>query len=87
MTLKLRGIVSHGSRGERFFTILVERGELAEHRRRRLMYRWGISMRELQILESLADKRQSGEIASELQVTAGTLKSYLRRLTDKLDPF
>ena len=85
ITLKLRGILTHGSQGERYFTVIVERGELAEHRRRRLMFRWGISARELEMLEAVADRKPNHEIASEMRVTSGTFKSYLRRLEDKLD--
>jgi transposase/DNA-binding CsgD family transcriptional regulator len=85
MTLKLRGIVSHGPGGGQFFTVLVERGELVDHHRRRLMFRWGISARDLLMLESLADKKPNDQIASDMHVTKGTFKSYLKRLSDKLD--
>jgi DNA-binding CsgD family transcriptional regulator len=85
ITLKLRGMVTHGSQGERYFAVIVERGELGEHRRRRLMFRWGLSVRELEMLEALADRSPNSEIASKMRVTTGTLKAYLRRLVDKLD--
>jgi DNA-binding CsgD family transcriptional regulator len=85
ITLKLRGILTHGSQGERYFTVMVERGELVEHRRRRLMFRWGVSGREFEMLEALADRKPNHEIASKMRVTTGTFKSYLRRLADKLD--
>lgn len=85
ITLKLRGIVTHGSQGERYFTVMVERGELVEHRRRRLMFRWGVNGREFEMLEALADRKPNYEIASKMQVTSGTFKSYLHRLADKLD--
>ena len=37
------------------------------------------------MLEALADRKPNHEIASKMQVTTGTFKSYLRRLADKLD--
>jgi DNA-binding CsgD family transcriptional regulator len=63
----------------------VEQGELKEHRRRRIMYRWGLSPREFEIITALADSAGTTEMAHRMHLSPGTVKAYLQRLADKLN--
>jgi DNA-binding CsgD family transcriptional regulator len=85
VVLRLRGILTPGTEGRDYFTVIVEPGELQEQRRRRLRYRWNLSPREAELLTALGDGRQRREIASRMGVAGDTLKSYARHLVDKLD--
>jgi DNA-binding CsgD family transcriptional regulator len=85
IVLRLRGIVAYGDDGGRYFTVIVEQGELKEHRQRRLMYRWGLSPREFEIVAALAEHARTSEMAYRMHLSTGTLKAYLQRLADKLN--
>jgi DNA-binding CsgD family transcriptional regulator len=84
IVLRLRGVLAQGE-GSNYLTVIVEQGELAEHRLGRLRYRWGLSPRETDILVAMSDGKKPAEIAAAMNLQRDTLKSYLRRLTDKLD--
>ncbi|HJU11429.1 MAG TPA: helix-turn-helix domain-containing protein [Candidatus Binataceae bacterium] len=85
IVLRLRGVVAYGADGRRYFTVLVEQGELGEHRRQRIMYRWGLSPREFEIISALADNAGMTEMAHRMHLSPGTVKAYLQRLVDKLN--
>jgi DNA-binding CsgD family transcriptional regulator len=83
-TVKLRGFKARGTDDGQFFTVLVERGELAQHRRARLAARFGLNPTELRILDSLREERPLRDVSRRLEIARGTLKSYGRRLADKV---
>jgi DNA-binding CsgD family transcriptional regulator len=85
IALRLRGVLTPGVDTKDYFTVIVEAGEMEEHRQRRLMYRRGVSRRESEILTALADGKLPREMAAQMGLQSDTVKSYLRRLTDKLD--
>jgi DNA-binding CsgD family transcriptional regulator len=64
--------------------VLIERGEFRDQRQRRLMYRWGLNNTELAIVEALRRDLMMREAAAAIGVSGGTLKTYVRRLSDKL---
>jgi DNA-binding CsgD family transcriptional regulator len=82
--IKLRGLKTYGTDKREFFTVLVERGELAQHRRARLTARFGLNPTELRILDSLGEEQPLRHVTTRLEIARGTLKSYGRRLADKL---
>lgn len=49
----------------------------------RMAFAAGLSPRELQVLQGLADGKNSGEIAAELYVAQSTVKTFLKRLYEK----
>jgi DNA-binding CsgD family transcriptional regulator len=82
-SIRLRGFRTYGTDNTKLLTLLVEPGELAHYRRMRLTMRFGFNPTELKILDSLRQEALKN-LAEELQITRGTLKSYTQRLTDKL---
>jgi DNA-binding CsgD family transcriptional regulator len=85
VVLRLRGVLTPGAEGKNYFTVIVEQGELEDHRRSRLRYRWGLSAREFEILALLGNGRMFTEMAQLMNLQRDTLKSYMRRLVDKFD--
>ena len=83
--LRLRGVLADGADGGKYFTVLVEQGELNDQRRRRIMHRWGLSPREFEIITALADNAGTTEMARRMHLSPGTVKGYLQRLADKLN--
>ncbi len=85
IALRLRGFALDQSANAKYFVVFVERGELASHRRQRLMLHWGLSRRECEILYLLVNTAQRGsELAASVGISPGTLKTHLRRLAEKL---
>jgi DNA-binding CsgD family transcriptional regulator len=76
----LRGTVAVGARGREFVTVLVERGETKELRRRRMMLRWGLSEREAEVLGFTAQGKTNPEIAIILGISPLTVKKHLERV-------
>jgi DNA-binding CsgD family transcriptional regulator len=83
-TIKLRGFRMAGIDEKRFFTVLVERGELAQQVRARAVARFGLNPTEIRILDALREDQPLKYVAKRLAIARGTLKSYRRRLSDKL---
>jgi DNA-binding CsgD family transcriptional regulator len=84
ITLSMRGLLTDGSFGRGNFVVLIEQGELRRHRRQRIMYRYGLSAREAELLELLGSGLQAGDIAERMGIEKGTIKTYSSRLADKL---
>ena len=85
ITLCLRGFVTERNRGKECVVVLVEQGELEQHRRQRIMYRYGLSPREAELLTLLGSGLSSRDIAARMGVGKGTIKTYANRIADKLD--
>lgn len=85
IALRLHGFAAQDDATNRYYTILVEAGELAEQRRRRLMLRYGLSPREVDVLRVLGQGLRGGEAAMALAVEQGTFYKYVRQLSEKLE--
>ena len=85
VALKLRGYLTFGDPDQHCFTVIVEEGETAELRHKRIMYRYGVSRREVELLGLVAARERAAEIAARMSVTTETARTYLKRLTDKLE--
>jgi len=83
IALRLRRLVLDGDPTVRHLLVLVERGELENYGKRRLMLRWGLSPREYEILRSLARGRRGRELSTDTAIAQGTLKTHLGRLVEK----
>ena len=84
IALKLRGFLTAAER-ERYFTIIVEEGETEELYRKRLMYRFGLSAHEFVVLRMIAEKLRPKEISAAMNVSRDTVKTYFRRIIEKLN--
>jgi DNA-binding CsgD family transcriptional regulator len=82
--LKLRGVRMIASDGREYTTVLVERGETAEARRRRISARWGLSQREAQILSFIGDGKTGPEIGLILAISHDTVRKHTGKILDKL---
>ena len=78
--LKLRGTLTVGSDGREYITVLVERGETREIHRSRLILRGGLSEREAQVLEYVAQGKTNHEIAIILSLSPLTVKKHLEHI-------
>ena len=85
ITLKLRGSLARSNEGREIVSVLVERGETPAHRRMRMMARWGLGDREYQIISALGTNEPRREIAGRLGIRSDTLKTYGKRIADKLE--
>jgi transposase/DNA-binding CsgD family transcriptional regulator len=85
ITLKLRGSLARSNEGREIVSVLVERGETPSHRRMRMMARWGLGDREYQIISALGTNEPRREIAGRLGIRSDTLKTYGKRIADKLE--
>ena|SRR5579872_7330365 len=73
-----------GTEGAEYFTVLVERGESAEHRRLRTMVRWGLTDREAEVLSLVGDGKTGPEIAILLAISHDTVRKHTSRIFEKL---
>jgi DNA-binding CsgD family transcriptional regulator len=78
--LKLRGTLTVGTDGREYITVLVERGETREMGRRRLMLRSGLSDREAQVLDYVAQGKTNAEIAIILGLSPLTVKKHIEHI-------
>jgi DNA-binding CsgD family transcriptional regulator len=84
--LRLRGVRMAGRSDEReYVTVLVERGETVESRRRRFIARWGLSHREAGILTLIAESKTGPEIAILLRISHDTVRKHTSRIFEKLN--
>ncbi len=67
-----------------YTTVLIERGETAESRRRRLMARWGVSQREAGVLSLIAEGKTGPEISILLSISHDTARKHTSRIFEKL---
>ncbi len=84
IALRLRGFITDSSLGQKYFTVLIEQGELEEHRRQRVMFRYGLSLREAELLRLLGSGLATSDIAERMAISTGTVKTNSGRLADKL---
>jgi DNA-binding CsgD family transcriptional regulator len=84
LALKLRGVQVNLERGDSQMVILIEAGELAEHRRQRLMYRHGLTPRLMELMDLIATGLPRASIAQRMRLSRFTLRDYVRRLGDRL---
>ena len=49
------------------------------------MYRWGLSAREFELIATLAENTGLTEMAYQMHLSPGTVKTYLQHLADKLN--
>jgi DNA-binding CsgD family transcriptional regulator len=84
IVLKLRGIQMLGTEGAEYFTVLVERGETAEHRYRRITARWGLSEREAEVLALIGQGKTGPEISILLNISHDTARKHLAHIFEKL---
>jgi DNA-binding CsgD family transcriptional regulator len=83
MVLKLRGFLTDGEPDRRYFTVIAEKGETEHHRLQRLMYRYGLSRREAELLLRLGSAPPtSHEMAAAMGVSDETVKTYFKRIAE-----
>jgi DNA-binding CsgD family transcriptional regulator len=85
IVLRLRGIQVTGGDGREFITILIERSETVQARRQRFISRWGLSQREAEILELIAQNKTGPETAILLGVGHDTVRKHTSRVFEKLN--
>jgi len=82
--LQLRGVQMIGADGREYTTVLVERGETADSRRRRLAARWGLSQREAEGLNLIVESKTGPEISIVLGISHETARKHTRSIFAKL---
>ena len=84
VVLKLRGVQMLSSEGPEYSTVLIERGETFESRRRRLLIKWALSEREAEVLSLIAAAKTGPEIAILLRISHDTVRKHTSRILGKL---
>ena len=84
IALKLRGLRMTSLDGREYTTILVERGETAAARQRRLQFRWGLSDREAEVLALVGNGKTGPEISILLEISHDTARKHLAPIFEKL---
>jgi DNA-binding CsgD family transcriptional regulator len=84
IVLKLRGVLMFGSEGPKYVTVLIERGETFESRRRRMLIKWGLSEREAEVLSLIAEAKTGPEISILLRISHDTVRKHTSRILEKL---
>ncbi len=84
IVLKLRGVQMFGSEGAKYTTVLIERGETSESRRRRLLIKWGLSRREAEVLSLIAEGKTGPEISILLRIGHDTVRKHTSHIFEKL---
>jgi DNA-binding CsgD family transcriptional regulator len=79
-----RGFAQEGDAGALYYNVMVEVGELAEHRRKRVSIRYGLSPRETDLVRILGENYRGTEAALEAGIAPATLHKYVREMTEKL---
>jgi DNA-binding CsgD family transcriptional regulator len=82
--LKLRGLRMIAADGREYTTVLVERGETIEARRRRMIARWGLSRREAEVLGYITESKTGPEIAILLGLSHDTVRKHTSGILGKL---
>lgn len=78
--LKLRGALLQTVDGGEFVNAVVERGERGKCRRERVRDRWGLTGREGEVLDLVADGKTNPEIGIILGVSRLTVKKHLESI-------
>jgi DNA-binding CsgD family transcriptional regulator len=84
IVLKLRGLRMIAADGREYTTVLVERGETIEARRRRMIARWGLSRREAEVLGYITESKTGPEIAILLGLSHDTVRKHTSGILAKL---
>jgi DNA-binding CsgD family transcriptional regulator len=84
IALRLRGILLVGADGREYINVLVERGETAESRHRRLRFRWGLSERESEVLWLIVEGKTGPEISILLRINHDTVRKHTSRILEKV---
>jgi DNA-binding CsgD family transcriptional regulator len=84
IVLRLRGVQMVGADGREYVTVLIERGETHESRRRRLIVTWGLTEREFDVLSLLAQGNTGPEISITLGITHDTTRKHASSIFEKL---
>lgn len=84
IALRLHGFTGQGEEGNDCYSVLVETGQIAADRRRRLRLRFGLSPRELDVLRVAGEGRRGAEAAAILGIEPGTFHKYVRQVSEKL---
>jgi DNA-binding CsgD family transcriptional regulator len=72
------------SEGPGYVTVLIERGETFESRRRRLLIKWGLSEREAEVLSLIAEAKTGPEISILLRISHDTVRKHTSHILEKL---
>ncbi|MBV8054383.1 MAG: helix-turn-helix transcriptional regulator [Deltaproteobacteria bacterium] len=83
--LRLQGYVTAGASADSMFVVLVEQIEPEEFFHRRIMYRYGVSPREAEVLGFVRNNVPTSRIAAELGISLVTVKTYIRQIISKLE--
>jgi len=84
IVLKLRGVQMFGWEGPEYTTVLIERGETSESRRKRVLVKWGLSGREAEVLSLIAEGKTGPEISILLRIQHDTARKHTSRIFEKL---
>ncbi len=85
IVLKLRGVQMMAADGREYTAVLVERGESAAVRRRRMSARWGLSEREAEVLSFIGEGKTGPEIALLLAISHDTVRKHTSKILEKLE--
>jgi DNA-binding CsgD family transcriptional regulator len=84
IAIRVRGAMMPAADGRDYIAVLVERGETADIRRRRMMARWGLSDREAEVLGYIAQGKTGPEIAILLAISHDTVRRHTGNVFQKL---
>jgi DNA-binding CsgD family transcriptional regulator len=84
IAIRVRGVMMPAADGRDYIAVLVERGETADIRRRRMMARWGLSDREAEVLGYIAQGKTGPEIAILLAISHDTVRRHTGNVFQKL---
>lgn len=74
IAIRVRGVMMPGADGRDYIGVLIEPGESAEHRRRRMISRWGLTDREAEVLAYIGEGKTGPEIAILLAISPDTVR-------------
>ncbi len=84
VVLKLRGVRMASTDGREYTSVLLERGETAAARQRRVQFRWGLSDREAEVLALIGQGKTGPEISIILNISHDTARKHTSRILEKL---
>ena len=84
IALRVRGVLMSAADGREYVTVLVERGETLENRRQRMIMRWGLSHRESEVLDFIAQGKTGREIAILLGISHDTTRKHTASIFQKI---
>ena len=84
LVLQLRGILVDGDSKIDQVVVLVKAGEHPEHRRRRIMYRYGLTPRLMDLLTLIGSGLSTADAAARMGLSKFTVNDYINRLIERL---